>query len=466
MAATVGAMLDADPAVRRVADQIGAVRVMGGMWRYRDPGGLLIEELDLPRVPTAITTIGGNEVYDLVNVTAGEIQAGTLDAALVVSAEVLRTIRRARAAGEEITYRPEADDAAPDVRYGSTDGVVDPQQKAAGATDPVAFYAMAEVALRHARGEDVADHQARIAALWATASDVAADNRHAWLQRRLTAAEIERPTEGNRMVASPYPKLMTSNVDVDQSAAVLLCSYRTAVDAGIDPGAMVFPIAGAGAADHLSLAERWSLAESPAMRAAGSKALALAGWSTDDVDDLDLYSCFPAAVQVAQDALGLDPTVPFTITGGLTFAGGPFNSYCLHALATAVERLRDGASHRTLLSGNGGYFSKHSFLTLASAPGDGFRSERPQAEVDAGPRRPVAAGPLDRGTLEAYTVLFDRSGTPSHGLVAALDGEGARHWATTADEAAMRALLADDLIGKPITARSDGAEAPVVTAIG
>ena len=46
----------------------------------------------------------------------------------------------------------------------------------------------------------------------------------------------------------------------------------------------------------------------------------------------EVYSCFPAAVRVQQRELGLDPAGTPTLTGGMAFAGGPFNHYVLQSL--------------------------------------------------------------------------------------------------------------------------------------
>ena len=62
----------------------------------------------------------------------------------------------------------------------------------------------------------------------------------------------------------------------------------------------------------------------------------------DDIGLIDVYSCFPSAVQVAAAELGLplgDADRPLTVTGGLTFAGGPWNNYVTHSIATMAERL-------------------------------------------------------------------------------------------------------------------------------
>ena len=57
---------------------------------------------------------------------------------------------------------------------------------------------------------------------------------------------------------------------------------------------------------------------------------------------VDLYSCFPVAVEVQAQELGISPHRALTLTGGMTFGGGPFNNYALQGAAAMVRELRDG----------------------------------------------------------------------------------------------------------------------------
>ena len=74
----------------------------------------------------------------------------------------------------------------------------------------------------------------------------------------------------------------------------------------------------------------------------GSAPLALAGACVDDVTAADLYSCFPAAVQSFALDLGLEGVCPYTVTGSMAFAGGPYNHGGLDGVARMVEVLREG----------------------------------------------------------------------------------------------------------------------------
>lgn len=431
-----------------MADHVQAVRVVKGIWPYRDPGRLVAERLGTAGARSGLTSIGGNEAIDLLNQTAHEISTGHLDLAVICGAETMRTRRRDRGAGRSSTYLDERADAAPDRSFGSDHEFWDQADHRAGTDHAVNFYAMAASAVRHRMELTPDDYRRRIADLWARAAAIASTNPHAWITVGPSAEEIRTPSPTNRMVASPYTKLLTSNIDVDQAAAIVIGSAETARRLGVTLDRWVFPLAGSGGHDPWTTRARWSLAESPAMRIAGHRAVELAGTSIGDIELLDLYSCFPAAVQVAQHELGLEPGSPFTITGGMTFAGGPFNSYCLHALARSVELLRLKPADRALLSGNGGFFTKHSFAVLSGSPGRGrFSCERPQALIDAQPVRAVRDAPPARGIIDAYTVVHDRDGAPERAIVSVLDSHGARAWTHSTDPAVLVDLLHHDRIG-------------------
>ncbi|SKV54848.1 acetyl-CoA acetyltransferase [Mycobacteroides abscessus subsp. massiliense] len=237
---------------------------------------------------------------------------------------------------------------------------------------------------------------------------MAVHNAHAWSNDAYTAEEIATPGPDNRWISSPYTKLMNSNNMVEQGAVLLLTSVETARRLGIPEDRWIFPLAGSQANDTFALSERDELHRSPAIRLAGRRAFDIAGLSTDDVDLIDIYSCFPSAVQVAATELGLaldDPARPLTVTGGLTFAGGPWCNYVTHSIATMAERLRELPGAKGLITANGGYLTKHAFgIYGTEPPASGFRYEDVQAEVDQEPKTEAADGYSGAATVEAWTV--------------------------------------------------------------
>jgi acetyl-CoA C-acetyltransferase len=271
----------------------------------------------------------------------------------------------------------------------------------------------------------------------------------------MTAEEVRTATPDNRMVGFPYTKAMNSNWDLDQAAAVVLCSAEAADRAGVARDRWVFPWAGTDAHDTPHVTNRWSLAASPAIRIAGRAALALAGVGVDDVGHIDLYSCFPSAVQVAAGALGLDEGRQLTVTGGLTFAGGPLNNYVTHSVATMVGVLRCDPGSLGLITANGGYLTKHAIGVYSTEPPPhGFRWQDLQADVDALPTRPAEPSTDAPVTVEAYTVLHDRGG-PVRAVAACLHRSGGRSWGTVTDPGVMAVMMAEEHVGRQ--AHLDGA---------
>jgi acetyl-CoA C-acetyltransferase len=254
---------------------------------------------------------------------------------------------------------------------------------------------------------------------------------------------------------------MNSNNSVEQGAAVLLCSAEAAERLGVPRERWVFPHSGADAHDTYGLSNRHDLHSSPAMRATGRATLELAGVGVDDVNLIDLYSCFPSAVEIAASELGLpvdDPARPLTVTGGLSFAGGPWNNYVTHAIATMADRLREAPSGSYgLCTANGGFITKHSMGIYANVPSaTGFQWADVQEEVDRAPTREAVAEHDGDVVVESWTVMHDRAGQPENGLAAVLLPDERRAWGTTQDPDALKVLLTDDMIGRQAHLSADG----------
>jgi acetyl-CoA C-acetyltransferase len=161
---------------------------------------------------------------------------------------------------------------------------------------------------------------------------------------------------------------------------------------------------------------------------------------------VDLYSCFPSAVQIAAGELGLpidEPTRPLTVTGGLTFAGGPGNNYSAHAIATLVHRLRVDPDAYGLVTAMGWYVTKHAVGIYGTRP-----PKRPFASLhpvpDQSRTRRARTDYTGAATLEAYTVRYGREGEPEAAVISALTAEGDRTLLRTAHPEAVAALAASD----------------------
>lgn len=448
----------ADPRVLAALDSIRVVNLLS--WRYRDPGLLVGRRIGAESASTQYTGIGGNTPQSLINQTCLDIRQGRADAVLLAGGETWRTRMRLRAKGLRPEWTKQDESVPIPPGAGADVPMSGPADERIGLDRPSFVYPLFEQAIRIAAGESVAAHRRRIGELWAQFSAVAAANPNAWVREPLSAEQITEVGPDNRMISWPYPKLMNSNNMVDQAAAVVLCSVEKATYLQIPRDTWVFPYAGTDSHDTYSFAERHELHRSPAIRIAGARVLELAGLGLDDLDYVDLYSCFPSAVQVAAQELGLpvgDPARPLTVTGGLTFAGGPWNNYVMHSIATMAQRLLENPGSRGLISANGGYLTKHSFgVYSATPPADEFRWEDVQDAVDSEPTRTAVVEFDGVGTVESWTTPYDRDGNPEKVFLTVRTPDDSRALAVIndADEAAHS--VAEDIAGATVRVHSDG----------
>lgn len=436
----------ADAGAPQLLARADAVYVPRGIWGYGDAGRALAERIGATPRETIGTPYGGNFAQACAIDAAREIQAGRCDVALVAGAENGRSAGQAQRLG--VALAASEAPGAPDRKLAEDTAIFHDAELARGMNSASDVFAIVESAIRAARGAGLAEHARRVAALWAGMSEVAAANPHAWIRKPYGADEIGTASPDNPMISSPYTRLLNANARVDMAAGLVLCSLATARRAGVPAERFVFPHAAAEANDSPFLSNRWELQRSPALRIAGARALALAGLAIEEIAHLDLYSCFPSSVEVAAAELGVPDGRACTVTGGLTFGGGPMNSYGLHAVARMAEVLREDRGTRGLVHGNGGWLAKHALAIYSTEPpAQGFRCERPQAAVDALPLREALVdwdGPV---VVEGYTVAHQK-GAPRLAHAACLTEEGRRTWATTADPDVLAAMLREEFCGR------------------
>lgn len=435
-----------------------AVRVTRGMWPYENPARAVAEALGCPQAETGVSMWGGDAVQLVLTESALEIQSGARQIVILAGAECGRTQAKARRAGIELHWREAP--GTPDRTFGEELKMRTRAEAIRGVSQPIQMYPIFENALRHARGETLDAHIRRVSELWAGFSRVAADNPHAWIREAATAEEIRTPSDFNRPVSFPYPKLMNSNSNVDQASALILCPTAVARRFGIPEDRWVYPWAATAAHDTYAVSNRDNLHSSPGIRIAGGRALELADRNADDIAHVDLYSCFPSAVQVAAAELGFGEERPLTVTGGLTFGGGPLNNYVMHAIARMAEVLRDSPGDVGLVSSNGGFITKHAFGIYSTAPpAKPFRFEVPQDRVDAMPTREAVPAFDGKVEIESYTVMYGSNG-PSAALAACLLDDGRRAWGNTDDPEVMHAMVNEEFCGRPARLREAGTIVP------
>ena len=416
---------------------------------YADPPGQLAARLGMQPSDRVYTSMGGNSPQWRVNETADRIARGDVRLALIAGAEAMHGLQLVRRAGMHHWGEAGTPPTVGESRWGNNE-----VEQRHHAQMPTNVYPLFENALRAQRGWSIERHRSYLGALCARMAAVARDNPFAWFRDGKRAEDITTVSESNRMIAFPYPKFMNAIISVDQAAALLLTDVETARTLGIPERKWVYVRGCGDASDHWYVSDRVNLFSSPAIRTAGQRALAQARLAIERIDHFDLYSCFPCAVQIGADMLGIpvDDPRPLTVTGGLPYHGGPGNNYSTHAIASMVERLRSAPGANGLVSGVGWYLTKHAVGVYSSAaPDHPFVREDPktyQRQIDAELHPQLMAAYSGPATVEAYTVQHDRDGKPATGIIVASLPDGRRCLANLADPAILERIEREEFVGQ------------------
>lgn len=436
------------------ADSVRAVHVLG--WRYRDPARLVAERLGCPTASTHYTHVGGNVPQLVVNGACRDLAEGRAEVILVTGAETGRSKSMNRRAGTKPNWTVQSDDVEPDVWTNADASLLLESEIGRGVAMPVQIYPLFESAWRAANGWTVAEDRQHIARLMARFSEVAAANPHAWRRQAYSPEQIDAPDDGNRFIGFPYRKLVNSNENVEQGAGLILTTVGRARSSGVPEDRWIFPLSGTEGSDAPYVSNRVSFAGSGAIRIAGTRALALAGTHAEALDHVDLYSCFPVAVQIAAHELGLTTDRDLTVTGSLPFAGGPWSNYVTHSIATIVERLR-ATGGTGLVFANGGYLTKHAFGVYATEPArDGYAWEHPQDEIDALGTVEVCDDYAGPATVESCTVMHNRDDVPELAIITARLEDGRRAWGKSRDTDVMTLIETEEVVGRTTTIDAEG----------
>ena len=396
-------------------DSIDLVNLVS--WRYADPAQQLCERLGIAPARAVYGPVGGEAPIRYLHEAALRIQRGESTVAAICGAEAQYTVNKAEKAKVKLPWTPYAEDGPTSVRNVSYQH---PMARALGVAQPITVYPFYDAATAAHWKQTPREALQESGELWSTFSSVAARNPYSWIKRAVDADAIVTPTADNRLIAWPYNKLMVANPQVNQGAALIITSLANAKRLGIPADRCVHFVGGASAEEPRDYLQRDQFVESYAQNAVLRTVMDIVGGDGRKFDAIELYSCFPCVPKMARRTLGFGRDVQPTVTGGLTFFGAPLNSYMTHAACAMVRRVRDGVQHG-LLYGQGGFVTKHHGLVLSpEQPADALtESVSVQAIADhaRGPAPKYDEQPAGKGTVESFTVIYDRDGSAKHGVV-------------------------------------------------
>lgn len=427
-----------DPGLLPDVDAVYAVRTTS--WAYDSAARSVAEAAGAGSPHVVDSPVGGHWPVALLEQAAARIAAGEDACALLVGGEAQASLQALQRAGRDPVADAgwSADPGGPPAF--DPDDLGTPRMLASGVMLPIRVYPMFHNAMQVAAELTPAAATRRSAQLYARFTELAAGNPVAWNPQVRTPDDIATAGPGNRMVCEPYTLAMNAMPQVDQAAAVLIMSASEARRRGLDPSRLVHVWGGAGASDPVDVLERGGYARSEALAHALDETLRLTGLAADDLDLVDVYSCFPVVPELVRAHLGLpDGGVP-SVTGGHAAFGGPLNSYSLHAAAALTRVIRAGAGP-ALLHANGGYMTyQHATVLAGHAHPDGYLGApdpRHLAPEDAPPVRDAADLVTDGATrglrIETFTVEHGRDGAPERAYVIARTAAGERVAAATAE---------------------------------
>ena len=341
MIEAVQAALGATGAAGSLGELTGAVFVPHGTWSESDPGRAIAVAVGAPNARSIRSELGVLQ-QSLLARAATDVRSGVVDVAIVVGGENRWSGVIAGKSGSAVPDAPAAARSSePDEVIAPKEMVISQIEIERNLTTAAHQYAIIESALRHHLGRSNRAHQRELGDLWARFAQIAAHAPAGWDDRALTSDEIAFESESNRMIAAPYPKWLISQWNVDQAAALIFTTVGTASRLGLDESTWVFPLAMVESNAVIPLPERADVHRWPASQLVARIALESSRVIIDEIGPVDLYSCFPAAVEVQAREIGFSIDRDLTLTGGMTFGGGPFNNYVLQGAAAMVRRLQE-----------------------------------------------------------------------------------------------------------------------------
>ena len=442
-----------------ILQHVQAIYVPRGMWQYSDPARLIADAIGVPQAKTVLADFGILQ-QTLIGDACERIANGEIDCAIIAGGEA--KFRQLQASIQQVAAPETEQDAKPnEMMLPAADLCLDAETQA-GLMMPVGFYAMIESALRFVRGESVDENRDRIAQRYQRFSEIAAQNPQAWKRDVLPAEQIRNVVGKNRMLAFPYTKAHNSEWNVDQASALILCSEKLADQLGVTQEKRVYPLVSSESNHMLCLSQRKQLHRAPGAEIALQSALSHANLEKNCFDFIELYSCFPAAVQVYANVLGLDDECDLTVTGGMASAGGPLNNYVLQATCRMIELMRakkldeKSAVANGLISSISGMINKQAYgLWSTQKPPQPFAFIDVSDAVEAASKiLPVLDNYHGTATIAAYTVLYNGD-APSRAIVIADTPAGERVVVYSEEKTIMERMLGDEMCGQQIVVENN-----------
>ena len=187
---------------------------------------------------------------------------------------------------------------------------------------------------------------------------------------------------------------------------MILCSEELADELNIPLNKRLYPLISSETNHMGATIQRPNLIEPVGLKLAAQYILDTCKHNNFYPNTYELYSCFPIAVQMFAEVLELEIDKPLTVTGGMSFAGGPLNNYMIHSTVKMLDEIRKDSKKIGLVTGVSGMMTKQAFCVWANTPLTDFTS-KDVTDQAAQIEEPIPLSRLENGNgvIIGYTIL-------------------------------------------------------------
>jgi len=439
-----------DSTNKNIVNYINEVRVPKGFWRYRDPGKWVAESNNINSAETYVTKIGILQ-QNLINSACNKIINGEINGSLILGGESRYKMIRASIENEEYVETPL--DINPDNYIKAPDDLqLDVEEKELGLM-AVGYYAILESAFRAASNSEINKHNDFLASIYAHFSKLASKNNDGWIGKSLKKSEILNKSKKNPPQAFPYNKYHCTSWNVNQSAAIIICSEEVADKLSVPFEKRVYPLASSENNHMIATLQRPNLIEPIGMKLASEFILKICEKNNLKIDFYDLYSCFPIAIQMFAKSLQLKDINNSSITGAMPFAGGPINSFVLHSTVKLISKIRKQQKGTGIITGVSGMMTKQSYALWSKNPvidfiHKDFTNEANSIEMPVKLSNDVNGD----GVIIGYTVLKKNI---SKAVIYLNTADNKRKLITSSDKSIIESMEKEEWVGKKVNFKKD-----------
>jgi acetyl-CoA C-acetyltransferase len=442
-----------DSTNKNISRYIDEVQVPKGYWKYRDPGKWIAKRNGFSEAETSVTKIGVLQQH-LINNACKKIIRGEIRASLIVGGEA--RYKKIKAAIEDKEFIETELTENPDHYVKAKDDLHIKQEVEHLGAMAVGYYAILETALRAQKNLSIDEHKKYLGKMYSKFSKIAFANPGGWSQKEFSWKDITTVNLKNTLQALPYNKLHCTSWNVNQASAMILCDEEIADELNIPQSKRIYPLASSETNHMIAAIQRPNPIKPIGLRLAAEYILNICQKNNIKPNTYELYSCFPVAVQMFAEALHLKDNKNLTVTGGMSFAGGPLNNYMIHSTVKMLEDIRSTPSKIGLITGVSGMMTKQSFALWAKDPLINFSSKDVTSEA-ASIDKPKDISNLNegKGLIIGYTVLPKNFKEEEKAVMYIEDINGDRKVLISYDKDTLKKMGEEEWVGKTINFKGD-----------